>query len=103
MQQLSNGSMKSQVWDCRNLYDFVILDEVHAFVGDAAFNPYTEITLNFLITEVGAQAVRIYISATPDIVIEKLIEVEQRIGAGRNRNVDYSLDGGENIHQLFQI
>lgn len=103
MQQLSNGSMKSQVWDSRNCYDFVILDEVHAFVGDAAFNPYTQSVLNFLVTKIGAQAIRIYISATPDIVIENLAVVEQRIGAGRNRDVDYSLDGRKAYVNFFRF
>ena len=48
-------------------YKFVILDEVHAFVGDAAFNPFTEMMFRFLLKDVGKSARRVYLTATPEI------------------------------------
>lgn len=60
-------------------YEFVVLDEVHAFVGDAAFNPFTETIFRFLLMRVGAKAKRIYLTATPDIILTEIAEIEEEI------------------------
>lgn len=60
-------------------YEFVILDEVHAFVGDAAFNPFTEKIFRLLLQEAGRQAKRVYLTATPEIILDEIAQVEEEI------------------------
>ncbi len=60
-------------------YEFIILDEVHAFVGDAAFNPFTEKTFRFLLEDVGKMAKRVYLTATPEIILDEISQVEEEI------------------------
>ena len=60
-------------------YEFIILDEVHAFVGDAAFNPFTEKTFRFLLENVGKMAKRVYLTATPEVILDEISQVEEKI------------------------
>ena len=55
--------------DWRNVY-FVVMDEVHYYLSDAAFNSYTQISYNCLIN--CPAKVCVYISATGDRIFEKI-------------------------------
>lgn len=79
LQELTNLKVRRELLAKKELYDFIVVDEVHAFVGDAAFNPYTEDILKFLLQEVGQRAKRLYLTATPDIVLEEIVELEKDI------------------------
>jgi len=59
----------------KNSYDFVVIDECHFFTSDAVFNQNTEDILNVIINHFKT-AVRIYMSATPDVILTKIIEKE---------------------------
>lgn len=59
----------------KQTYDFVIIDECHFFTADAVFNQNTEDILNVIINHF-KNVVRIYMSATPDVVLTKIIEKE---------------------------
>lgn len=59
----------------KHTYDFVVIDECHFFVSDAIFNQNTEDILNTIITNFKS-AIRIYMSATPDAILTKIIEKE---------------------------
>lgn len=61
-----------------NTYEFVVLDEVHAFVGDAAFNPYTFDILKFLVST-SEYSKRLYITATLDIILQEIVNMEDAI------------------------
>ena len=63
----------------KKTYEFVILDEVHAFVGDAAFNPVTEKIFHFLLENVGKTAKRVYLTATPEIILDEIARAEEKI------------------------
>ena len=60
-------------------YEFILMDEVHAFVGDAVFNPFTERIFRFLLMKVGAKAKRVYLTATPYIILDEIAEIEKEI------------------------
>lgn len=85
MQELSNYGSRNDFIKKRNLYEFVIFDEVHAFVGDAAFNPYTHNIFGFLVSS-SQSAKRIYISATLDIVIQEIVDMEKCVTESRDIN-----------------
>ena len=72
------SSVKTQAVTKKS-YEFIILDEVHAFVGDAAFNPFTEKTFRFLIENVGKTAKRVYLTATPEIILDEILQAEEEI------------------------
>lgn len=76
MQNLINANLREILVRNRKNYDFLVIDEVHAFVGDAAFNPYTEDILRFLIQEVGRDLKRLYLTATPEIVLQEVVNLE---------------------------
>lgn len=61
----------------KNTYDFVVIDECHFFTSDAVFNQNTEDILNVIINQF-KNAVRIYMSATPDVILTKIIEKETK-------------------------
>ncbi|MDK2965375.1 DEAD/DEAH box helicase family protein [Lacrimispora sp.] len=69
-------------------YDFLIFDEVHAYVGDANFNPFTEDILRFLILQLGMEAKRVYITATPGIVLEEIVNIEKEVTSREWPGVD---------------
>ncbi len=60
-----------------NNYDFVIFDECHFFLADAKFNKSTY-TILINILQRYPNAIRIYMSATPEDVIRPIINVEQQ-------------------------
>lgn len=60
-------------WDS---YDFVIFDEVHALMSDATFNAETELIFQEML-EKTENIKRIYISATPDLIIDKIYRKEK--------------------------
>ncbi|WP_419958984.1 DEAD/DEAH box helicase family protein [Psychrobacillus sp. BM2] len=45
-------------------YDYIICDEFHYFMGDAAFNKYTDLSLNAILEQ--TNAIKIFMSATGD-------------------------------------
>lgn len=45
-------------------YDYIVCDEWHFFMSDAAFNQYTDLSLNAILEQ--TNAVRIFVSATDD-------------------------------------
>ncbi|WP_203246317.1 DEAD/DEAH box helicase [Sporosarcina beigongshangi] len=47
-------------------YDYIVCDEFHYFMSDAAFNKYTDISLNTILEQ--SRAIRIFTSATGDYV-----------------------------------
>lgn len=57
-------------------YGAVIFDEAHYFVQDAAFDCYTEELLNRCISQFRG-ALRIYLTATPDAVLESIVSAER--------------------------
>lgn len=57
-------------------YIYVICDEAHFFTSDAMFNPHTQKILQ-IIVRVFQDAVRIYMSATPDECLEYIIKCEE--------------------------
>lgn len=76
MQNFINADFRERLIRNRANYDFLVLDEVHAFVGDAAFNPYTEDILRFLVQSIGQDLKRLYLSATPEIVLKEVVDME---------------------------
>ncbi|QSX04807.1 DEAD/DEAH box helicase family protein [Sedimentibacter sp. zth1] len=56
-------------------YDFIVMDEAHFFYSDSLFNSRTEYLLKKLITN-NYNAVRIYISATPEISFDLIHSYE---------------------------
>lgn len=56
-------------------FDFVILDEIQWAVVDSEFNSMTEFTLNGIIMNF-KDSVRIYASATPEIIVSEIITKE---------------------------
>ena len=57
-------------------YGAVVFDEAHYFVQDAAFDCYTEELLNRCISQFRG-ALRIYLTATPDAVLESIVSAER--------------------------
>lgn len=60
-------------------YFSIVIDEAHGFVTDAAFNSMTENVLKFLILEVGRETRRIYLTATPKVVLEEIVKLENEL------------------------
>lgn len=79
LQELTSEYKKSCILKKYRNYDFLIIDEVHAFVGDASFNPFTENILRFLVLQIGVEAKRIYMTATPGIVLKEIVDIENEV------------------------
>lgn len=60
-------------------YDYIICDECHFFLTDAAFNSKSYIALNKLVNEYYDNSVRIFISATIDEVFESINKAHDKI------------------------
>ena len=58
-------------------YGAVVLDECHFFIQDAAFNEYTQALLKSIIKRFH-HCLRFYLSATPDICLDEIIELERK-------------------------
>lgn len=78
-QSLNHQTKQRELKNKLDQYDFVVLDEVHAFVGDASFNALTEEIFRLLVTDMAIGVKRIYLSATLDIVLDEIIEVENEL------------------------
>lgn len=78
MQEFTDFDIRKEFEKKMHLYEFVVLDEVHAFVGDAAFNPYTYDILEFLVSA-SENSRRLYITATLDIVLQEIVDMENAI------------------------
>ena len=68
-------------------YDYVVLDECHFFYSDAFFNPQTWEILNKTV-ELFQNAVRIYMSATLEDVIDPIRYIEGKV-LEANQDVEY--------------
>ena len=53
-------------------FKYIICDECHFFTSDASFNKDTEKILKKIISQ-GQNSIRIYMSATPEVVFEKIL------------------------------
>lgn len=87
MQELVNCKTRAEILEYCSDYDFLIIDEVHAFTGDASFNPFTEEILEFLVCQVGKQCKRVYLTATPEIIIEEIVALEAKVSSGSGQEV----------------
>lgn len=58
-----------------NQYQYIICDECHFFTSDASFNENTYAALETIIRN-GQDAIRIYMSATPEVAFEAIIRTE---------------------------
>lgn len=60
-------------------FEFVVLDEVHCFMLDALFNVFTQFILEFLLTTVAQRSKRVYLSATPEIILDTIAKLEDEM------------------------
>lgn len=71
-----------QLWERKlfshHHYKYVVCDECHFFTSDSTFNPNTDAILRYIVEECQS-AIRIYMSATIDTVIEPILREEYRI------------------------
>ena len=58
-----------------NHYDYIVCDEAHFFIQDSLFNHYTDDMLEYIINK-GGSSVRIYMSATLNLVMESILRTE---------------------------
>ncbi|MDR2024614.1 MAG: DEAD/DEAH box helicase family protein [Hungatella sp.] len=79
LQSLGNGGKREEILKKCSSYDFVLLDEVQAYTVDATFNPLTEEIFRFLICQVGKSCKRVYLTATPDIILEEVAQMEAEV------------------------
>lgn len=61
----------SDLWN----YRYLVSDEAHFFTSDSTFNAHTEDVMKYIIKN-GRNAVRLYLSATPEIAFEPIIREE---------------------------
>lgn len=71
-------------------YSHIVCDECHFFTSDSMFNEYTGRVMKRIVHE-GQNAIRIYMSATPEVVFEPILRAEYCRLAGDNAQ-DCSLD-----------
>lgn len=65
-------------------YQYIVCDEFHYFMGDAAFNKTTDISLNMILKQ--THTTRIFMSATGDFVKEYINKVK------KIKSIDYELN-----------
>ena len=58
-----------------NKFKYIVCDECHFFTSDASFNRETDKILKEIVTQ-GQNAVRIYLSATPEVAFEAILREE---------------------------
>lgn len=75
---VSSGERQNLLKKARE-FEFVVLDEVHCFMLDALFNVYTQYLLEFLVTKVAQRSKRVYLSATPEIILDTIAKLEDEI------------------------
>lgn len=91
VQALSNPGIQQHLVKNRERYGFVIIDEIHELISDADFNPFTALCFDFLINRFGVDAVRIYMTATPENVLEQVVKAENKISTcHRKKYLNYS-------------
>lgn len=90
MHDLNNERVRNEIQHKadNNLYQFLVLDEVHAFVHDAPFNAFTQDAFDFLM-RVTNRITRIYFTATPDCVFKRLRIAEEQSRLIYNQNSCY--------------
>ncbi|MDR1547755.1 MAG: DEAD/DEAH box helicase family protein [Hungatella sp.] len=93
MQSLVKKQEREEIWRKRATYDFVLMDEGHVFLSDSVFVPFTYELFRFLVCEVGRNCKRVYLTATPDIILTEVAEMESKIPGrplpGRNWAGDF--------------
>lgn len=83
MQSFQNPQARAKIRSKKTDYIAIVFDEVHEFVSDADFNPYTQMILRFLTLDIGSKCSRFYLSASPEIVIPELVQIEEHLGRNR--------------------
>ncbi|MEQ2427844.1 DEAD/DEAH box helicase [Enterocloster hominis (ex Hitch et al. 2024)] len=78
-QSLRSYSKQQDLLRNKNIYDAVVIDEVHAFVADAAFNSLTAEILEFLVVNFASDTKRIYLTATWDIALYEILMLERKL------------------------
>lgn len=68
-------------------YNYIVCDEFHYFISDAAFNKTTDISLNTILKQ---SAVKIFMSATPEIIKGYLNKIKGLETIDYNINIDYN-------------
>lgn len=97
MQEFTNYGVRNEFIKKCTTYEYIILDEIHAFVGDSSFNPYTHDILKFLVTS-SEFAKRIYLTATLDIIIQDIVDMEKHVFPNKCGNyVNHHLRTNENV------
>lgn len=71
--------------DLAEYYDFVIFDECHFFLADAKFNKYTYHILDTIVKRY-PYSIRLYMTATPDEVVNPILKVEYENSIVSNLN-----------------
>lgn len=75
-QALVSPGLRQKLLDEAWKYEYVVFDEVHCFMVDSMFNVWTQYIFEFLISDVAMRSKRVYLSATPEIILDKLAKME---------------------------
>lgn len=78
-QSLVSSRARHNLLEEARKFEFVVLDEVHCFMLDALFNVFTQYILEFLITKVAQRSKRVYLSATPEIILDTIAKLEDKM------------------------
>jgi len=76
MQEIGLPNVKEMLLRQKANYDFVIFDEVDSFFRDSSFNQYTQSIFEFLIRFVGKSCIRVYMSATVEVMLDAIVDIE---------------------------
>lgn len=74
-----------------NKFKYIVCDECHFFTSDATFNQDTGNTLKEIVAQ-GQSAVRIYMSATPEVAVEAILREEFSVAQTQHEKYAESLD-----------
>ena len=77
--ELSSRKVRTELINCVEKIRFLVIDEVHLAVSDATFNGMTEDVLRFLIMQLGRNCARVYMTATPQLILDPLIALEKEL------------------------
>ena len=78
-QSLVSSRARQNLLEEARKFEFVVLDEVHCFMLDALFNVFTQFIFEFLLTKVAQRSKRVYLSATPEIILDNIAKVEDKM------------------------
>lgn len=67
-------------------YTYIVCDEAHFFIQDSIFNKYTDDMLRYIVDK-GKNSIRIYMSATLNLVMEPILREEYK--KIEKANIDY--------------